>query len=122
MDAALISGGVAIVVVVLGGMVTWLTVRRTASGKVGTSEASVLWEQAQAMRTELVAHRDKAIEQRDRLMEQRDRLMESQTALVIPMLTGINESLRQITESLARTEGRDGGPGGGAAGEGQADR
>jgi hypothetical protein len=121
MDAALISAAVAIAVVVLGGLVTWLTVRRTASGKIGTSEAAVLWEQAQAMRAELVAHRDKAIEQRDRLME-------SQTALLIPMLTGINgslqqitESLAQITESLARTEGRDGGPGRRPDGEGQAD-
>lgn len=113
MSAALIAALAAVAVAILSGVITWLTVRRTSSGKVGTSEAAVLWEQAQAMRAELIAQRDKAIEQRDRLME-------SQTALLIPMLTGINESLRQITSSLARTEGRDGGPGGGAAGEGQA--
>jgi hypothetical protein len=97
MDSGLISAGIAIAIVILGGGVTWLTVRRTASGRIGTSEAAVLWEQAQAMRAELVAQRDKAIEQRDRLIE-------SQASQVIPALTGINASLRQITESLARLE------------------
>ncbi len=97
MDAALISAAVGIGVIILGGLVAWLTVRRTASGKIGTSEASVLWEQAQAMRAELVAQRDKA-------MEQRDRLIDSQTAAIIPALTLITASLHAITDSLARLE------------------
>jgi hypothetical protein len=96
-DAGLISAAVAASVVILGALATWLAVRRTASGKVGTSEAAVLWAQAQAMRAELVAQRDKAIEQCDRLIE-------SQTAQVIPALAGINVSLQQIAESLARLE------------------
>ena len=97
MDSGLISAAIALAVVILGGVVTWLTVRRTASGKIGTSEAAVLWAQAQTMRAELVAQRDKA-------MEQRDRLIESQAAQVIPALTIISTSLRQITDSLARLE------------------
>lgn len=94
MDTAIAGVGVAVVAALLGVLVTWVTTRRTASGKIGTSEAAVLWDQAQAMRAELVAQRDKAIEQRDRLIE-------SQTAQLMPALTGINSSLRQITDTLA---------------------
>jgi hypothetical protein len=101
MDSALISVAVAVGVIILGALTAWLTVRRTASGKIGTSEASVLWEQAQAMRAELVAQRDKA-------MEQRDRLIESQSAAIIPALALITQSLHHIGESLARLELRNG--------------
>ncbi len=95
--AVLISAAVAFAAVILGGLTAWLTVRRTASGRIGTSAADVLWEQAQAMRAELVSQRDKAIEQRDRLIE-------SQSGAVIPALTAMNESLRTI---LARLEDPD---------------
>jgi hypothetical protein len=99
-DAALISAAVGIGVVLLGALAAWLTVRRTASGKIGTSEAAVLWEQAQAMRAELVA-------QRDRAAEQRDRLMDAQAAQVGPALMLITQSLQHIGESLARLESRN---------------
>jgi len=82
----------------LGGLATYLVSRRLASGRVGTSEAAVLWDQAQKMRAELQGERDKA-------MEQRDRLIESQSAQVLPVLQLVIDSLRQITESLARLEG-----------------
>ena len=101
MDAGLAAAAGAVVVAIFGGLVTWLTVRRTASGKIGTSEAATLWAASEAMRADLTARLDK-------VTDQRDRLLESQTATVIPMLTGINESLRQITESLANQENRDG--------------
>lgn len=100
MGTAIAGVGVAVVAALIGVLVTWATTRRTASGKIGTSEAGVLWEQAQAMRAELMTQRDKA-------MEQRDRLIDSQTARLVPALTGINDSLRQITDSLARLEARD---------------
>lgn len=96
--AALVAVAV-FVVAGAGGFATYFVSRRTAGGRVGTSEASVLWQQAQKMRAELEAQRDKAVEQRDRLIE-------SQTSQVLPVLLALSDSLRQITESLARLEGR----------------
>jgi hypothetical protein len=87
---------------IAGGLLTWLTTRRASSGKIGTSEAAVLWEQAQVMRAELVAQLAKAVEQRDRLME-------SQSAQIGPALAAITESLRQITGSLVRLEQQNDG-------------
>jgi hypothetical protein len=100
-DAGIYAAAGAVVVAILGALVTWLTVRRTASGKIGTSEAATLWAASEKMRADTTARLDK-------VTDQRDRLIESQTALLIPLLTGINESLRQITESLANQENRDG--------------
>jgi len=91
------SGGLTI-----GGFLTWLTTRRASSGRIGTSEAGVLWTQAQQMRSELTTQRDKAAEQRDRLLE-------SQANLVLPALATITEALRVITGTLTRIEGRNGG-------------
>ncbi len=96
--AAVISVTVAVSGALSGLLGHWLA-RRAASGKVATSEATVLWDQAQKMRAELVAQRDKA-------EEQRDRLIESQSAQVLPVLQLVIDSLRQITESLARLEGQ----------------
>jgi hypothetical protein len=97
-DAGIYAAAGAVVVAILGGLVTWLTVRRTASGKISTTDAGTLWAASEKMREETIA-------QLTVVTAQRDRLIESQTALLIPMLTGINESLRQITESLARLGG-----------------
>ena len=100
MDAtlvALITAGA----LLTGGALTWLTSRRASSGKIGTSEAGTLWAASEKMRAETTA-------QLDKVTEQRDRLIESQTSLVIPALAGINESLRQITDALARMEDHSG--------------
>lgn len=80
-----------------GGVVTYLIRRRATTGTVNTSEASVLWDQAQKMRGELTA-------QIDRLTAQRDRLIESQSSQVLPVLSLVSESLKQITQSLAHLE------------------
>jgi hypothetical protein len=98
--AAIIAIG-AFVASVVGGAVAYLLRRREKTGSVRTSDAAVLWEQAQRMRAELE-------EQRDKAMEQRDRLIESQSSQVLPVLQLVIESLRQITESLARLEGTRG--------------
>ena len=89
--------------VVASGGVTYLLRRREKAGSIRTSEAAVLWDQAQKMRAELEAQRDRAIEQRDRLIE-------SQSSQVLPALSLVVDSLNQIRESLARLEGehRDG--------------
>ena len=81
----------------VGGAVSYLLRRRERTGSIGTSDAGVLWDQAQKMRAELEAQRDKA-------MEQRDRLIESQSSQVLPTLQLVSDSLQQITESLARLE------------------
>jgi hypothetical protein len=96
-DPVLISAGVGVAVVILGALITWLTVRRTASGKIGTSEAATLWAAQEKFRADTLLRLDK-------VTEQRDRLLESQTSVLIPLVTGLNESLRAITESLARLE------------------
>jgi hypothetical protein len=96
-DPALISAAVATAIVILGGLAAWLTVRRTASGKIGTSEAATLWAAQEKFRADTLTRLDK-------VTEQRDRLLESQTAVLIPIVTGLNDSLRAITESLARLE------------------
>jgi hypothetical protein len=85
---------VSIATLLLGGLVAYVTVRRTASGRVGTSEAATLWAASEKMRGDLIARLDK-------VTEQRDRLMESHAATVIPALSAVNESLQRITESLA---------------------
>lgn len=98
-DLGLLAGVAAFILASVGGLATYLVSRRSASGRISTSEAAVLWEQAQKMRAELEAQRDKAAEQRDRLIE-------SQASQVLPVLQLVIDSLRQITESLARLEKR----------------
>lgn len=87
------------VLAVIGGIVTYFLRRRGSSGTTDTSDADVLWRQAQAMRAELQSQLDKAIEQRDQLFE-------LQSAQVLPVLSAINASLQVITDSLTRLEGK----------------
>ncbi len=79
---------------IVGGASTYMLRRRSASGKVGTSEATVLWAQAQEMRAMLLAEKVQA-------EAQRDRLIESHTTQMLPMLSAINETLRQTSVTLA---------------------
>ena len=98
-DFGLLAGAATVILASVGGLAAYLVSRRQASGRISTSEAAVLWEQAQKMRAELEGQRDKAVEQRDRLIE-------SQSAQILPVLQLVIDSLRQITESLARLEKR----------------
>ena len=89
---------------IVGGASTYLLRRRSASGRVGTSEATILWAQAQEMRAMLLAEKVQA-------EAQRDRLIESHTTQMLPMLTAINETLRQTSVTLASVLDRlDEGP------------
>jgi hypothetical protein len=72
----------------------WLA-RRTASGKVDTSEAAVLWEQSQDMR-------HITLEQLKSAEEQRDRLIAAYTEQVLPLLTSVSQLVRD--QSLSLTE------------------
>lgn len=101
LSAANIAALIAIAVfvsAVAGAVVTYLVRRRETTGSTRTSDAGVLWDQAQKMRAEMEGQRDKAIEQRDRLID-------SQSSQVLPVLQLVIDSLHQITESLARLEG-----------------
>lgn len=52
MDA--VYGAIGVVLVsIITGIVTWLTARRTKSGKIDTSEATKLWDEGTEMRREL---------------------------------------------------------------------
>jgi hypothetical protein len=93
---AALSGALALAA---GGIITAITARRTTRGRIGTSEAAILWEQAQGMRAEERARADKA-------EEQRDRLIESQASQLLPALASIDGALRLITDALARLEAR----------------
>lgn len=85
----IISVVAAIVGSAIGGIATWYGVRRKTSGRIGTSDADILWQQSSEMRTALQAQLDKAIEQRDRLID-------SQASNILPMISGITESLKEL--------------------------
>jgi len=87
------------VVAITGGVVTYILRRRETTGTTRTSEATVLWDQAQKMRAELTS-------QIERLTEQRDRLIELQTSQTVPVLHMIIDALKEITDSLARIDGK----------------
>lgn len=97
MNVETLAAAVTIAVAVSGGLSAllshWLA-RRTASGRVATSEAAVLWQQSQDMRTMLAAEKAKA-------EEQRDRLIEAYTTQVFPVLTQINTAVTALTAAVA---------------------
>jgi chromosome condensin MukBEF ATPase and DNA-binding subunit MukB len=71
----------------------WLA-RRQASGRVATSEAAQVWDQSQDMRHMLENRVNRA-------EDQRDRLIEAYTAQVLPMLTSINQLVRDLSGAVA---------------------
>jgi hypothetical protein len=84
-SAGLVASLLSIVAVVTAastGIATHLLGRRAASGRIATSEASVLWQQAQEMRQMLLAEKIQA-------EEQRDKMIDAYTRQVIPALTSI---------------------------------
>ena len=88
----LVSGVIGVIVTLVaiaGGIAAFLVRKRAASGRVRTSEADVLWQQAQDMRTTLLLDKQK-------VEEQRDKLMALQTDKVIPALEGTNVILKGL--------------------------
>lgn len=80
--------------ILLGAVVTYLMQRRRQSGKIDTSDASVLWTQSQAIITQLGSEKMKA-------EEQRDRIMDVQVKQVIPALEAMNAALKGIADNQA---------------------
>jgi hypothetical protein len=80
------------------GIATYLSSRHSASGKVETTEAAILWQQSQDMRAMLLAQLGKT-------EEQRDRLIEGYTHQMLPMLESINSGLKDLTAAVAGNMG-----------------
>jgi hypothetical protein len=80
------------------GIATYLNSRHSASGKVETTEAAILWQQSQDMRAMLLAQLGKT-------EEQRDRLIEGYTHQMLPMLESINSGLKDLTAAVAGNMG-----------------
>src|ERR1700727_547367 len=72
----------------LGAMITYFATKRVTVGKVGTSDADVLWQQSQAMRDMLLKEKELAESQRDKMIEINGQ--------ILPMLESINSSLVDI--------------------------
>lgn len=100
MDVATLAATITVAVAVAGGLSTllghWLN-RRAASGRVATSEAAVLWQQSQEMRTVLLAEKTRA-------EDQRDRLIAAYTDQVLPALTETREVLLSLTATTAEVQ------------------
>lgn len=117
MDIEQLAALIAVVSAAVGGLTGlaghWLA-RRSASGKVSTSEASVLWEQSQDMR-HVTLDQLKAAE------EQRDRLIAAYTEQVLPLLTTVSQLVRDqsisLTEALTLLRHLASGQGGGGGHE-----
>lgn len=92
-DADLIAGSIAGVAGIATGIFGWLTSRRKSSGRVDTSEASQLWNEAQQFRALLLADKQKVEEQRDRLIE----IQRNETA---ELLKSVIESLGHLSDRL----------------------
>jgi hypothetical protein len=96
-NIATLAAVIAVATAVSGGLSGllghWMT-RRAASGRVATSEAAVLWQQAQDMRAMLLAEKEKA-------EEQRDRLIEAYTQQLFPLLSEVNATVSALAAAVA---------------------
>ena len=93
MNASLIASLLSIIAVVTAastGLASHFLGRRKASGKIATSEADILWQQAQDMRQML-------LEEKTRAEEQRDKLIDAYTRQIIPALAGLNTLVTDMT-------------------------
>ena len=102
-DISAIVSVVVFLIAAAGAAVAYFLRRRNSSGRISTSAAEVLWQQAQDMRTQLIAEKNTA-------EAQRDRLMSIQAEQVVPLLTAMNDSLKQtlsmVTKVIDWQEGR----------------
>lgn len=74
---------------------TYLVRRRNTSGRVATTEATVLWSQTQNLIAVLQAEKATAIDQRDKLMS-------AMTNQIHPALTAISISQQETTQFMER--------------------
>lgn len=92
--AAIITAIVAALLAAATAAGAYLASRRQHSGAVRTSEAAVLWQQAQEMREMLLTQKEKA-------EQQRDRLIQSYTEQIVPVLTSINTIVQDMADAVA---------------------
>ena len=94
-DLIAILAAVAVVLVTaVSGISVYLSSRRGASGKVDTTEASVLWQQAQDMRSMLITEKTRA-------EQQRDRLITAYTEKIVPVLSEVNNAVIDLAETTS---------------------
>jgi hypothetical protein len=94
--AAVISVAVAVSGGLSGLLGHWIA-RRATSGRVETSEASVLWQQSQDIRQMLLAEKVRA-------EEQRDRLIDAYTTQVFPVLAEVNTTVVAMSNSVSEVK------------------
>lgn len=70
----------------------WLR-RRAASGRVETSEAAVLWQESQDIRSMLLTEKTRA-------EDQRDRLIEAYTTQMLPVLGETRDAVLSLTATV----------------------
>jgi esterase/lipase len=100
-DETAVIGLIITVAGIVGGYLLRFFVQRgDHKGKVSTSAAETLWQQAQAMREMLLAEKQKTEEQLDKVAEQRDRLLDSHATQILPMIAAINDSLEKIAAGI----------------------
>ena len=76
------------------GVGAYLARRKSASGRVSDSEASILWQQSQDMRTMLMTEKERA-------EEQRDKLIAAYTEQVLPLLSSVNRVVQDLSVAVA---------------------
>lgn len=95
-DPEVLAAYIAIAVAVTSGISTmlnhWLR-RRAASGRVETSEAAVLWQESQDIRSMLLTEKTRA-------EDQRDRLIEAYTTQMLPVLAETKEAVLSLTATV----------------------
>lgn len=79
---------------VASGLAAHLVARRNASGRVSTSEASVLWQQSQDMRAMMMSEKVKA-------EEQRDMLIAAYSQQLLPVLTAVKTIVGDLAAAVA---------------------
>jgi hypothetical protein len=75
----------------VGGIVTYVIRKRSASGLIITSDAATLWAQSQAMREDLLKDKIKA-------EEQRDHLLDTMEGHIVPTLHELNRGMVEIAK------------------------
>lgn len=80
--------------------ITYFLQRRNTTGRINTSEASVLWQQSQNMIASLITEKNQKEERITRVEDQRDRLIDAMTNQIHPVLEAVSASQRQSLELM----------------------
>ena len=82
------------------GLSSWLTARRVHRGRVGTSEAAVLWKQTETLINAITARAEAAEQRTTNAEAQRDRLLDTQASQLRPAIEVISASQKQMVQMV----------------------